>query len=789
MTGYSAFLQRFLTLSFVFIALLFQSQSGFCQIQNRSGEDSTIFISHSVFVPRHAYNSGKKNWGVDVGDFNKDGKMDIVSCSEQDNAINVHFNDGKGDFTNVKSFPGGKSNRDVFVLDANADGKPDIAFVSIADMQVGWLINKGNGDFYPKKAVMTGGFPHDVKGGDVNQDGKIDLVTVTNGDGNVNIHLGDGAGNFAGAIKIKTSSKPRSVAIGDANEDGIPDLVVGCDYGIIALHFGTGGGKFSPYTKITSATSVWGLGMADFNGDGLLDIAAADYDVNMLCIHYGGGGNTFKTEKGKFAEKQCVSSGDKNFDLVLGDFDMDGDIDIVTASTRDEVINLHLNDGTGTFSEKFKIKSGNWNAAIAAADFDGDKDLDIVTGSLNDNMINVHRNVTIEPEKEATSACVYGTIFDKDKGKGIESIVSIVGEDGYSVKSMKTGPDGKYRLCGIGFKRNYILRVKAMGFPKYEEKFDLPKTTAKEGLKIDVYLERIKETHVYGIVKDAETGTVLPGATITIKDKNGKLVTTLTTDGRGAYKQTLPFDSNYELTASLEKYNEKSAVVSLYPNDYPNGVRKDFELLKIKPKTTACVEGDVLDEKTKEKLPGADLRIMDKDGNIVKRVTADEKGHYKACVPFGAYDIAANKKGYMFKVDQFEIGMEHAETGLTKDIELMKFEVGMSIVLKNIYYDVAKATLRPESVAELERLVQIMNENPTLVVEIAGHTDSDGSDSYNLNLSQARAQSVVDYMLDAAIPENRLVAKGYGETTPIAPNDTKENKQLNRRTEFKVLAF
>ena len=113
----------------------------------------------------------------------------------------------------------------------------------------------------------------------------------------------------------------------------------------------------------------------------------------------------------------------------------------------------------------------------------------------------------------------------------------------------------------------------------------------------------------------------------------------------------------------------------------------------------------------------------------------------------------------------------------------------MSIVLENIYYDVAKATLRDESIAELDRLIKIMNDNPTLVVEIAGHTDSDGSDSYNQKLSQDRAQSVVNYLIEHEISEERMQAAGYGEKQPIVPNTTKENKQLNRRTEFKVLDF
>jgi len=217
----------------------------------------------------------------------------------------------------------------------------------------------------------------------------------------------------------------------------------------------------------------------------------------------------------------------------------------------------------------------------------------------------------------------------------------------------------------------------------------------------------------------------------------------------------------------------------------------NFELGKIKPKTSACIRGYVIEQGTGVKLANAEVTVLDSAGNIVRKVMSDANGFYEACnVPFGKYDLSGNKKGYMYNlVEDVEVKPEHVDTGVNQDIELVKFEVGMKIVLKNIFYDVAKATLRPESAAELDRLVRIMDQNPTLVVELGGHTDSDGTDDYNQKLSQARTQSVVDYLTDAGVAENRLVAKGYGEKEPIAPNDTKENKQLNRRTEFKVLAF
>lgn len=128
-----------------------------------------------------------------------------------------------------------------------------------------------------------------------------------------------------------------------------------------------------------------------------------------------------------------------------------------------------------------------------------------------------------------------------------------------------------------------------------------------------------------------------------------------------------------------------------------------------------------------------------------------------------------------------------------EDIELKPMEAGRSFKLNNILYDFDKATLRPESKVELDRLVVILNENTEIKVEISSHTDSKGSDSYNKKLSQRRAQSVVDYLTNKGINKDRLVASGYGESKPVAPNtnddgsDNPEGRQLNRRTEFKVL--
>jgi outer membrane protein OmpA-like peptidoglycan-associated protein len=755
------------------------------QVKNLSGEDSTIFVSNTVFVPKYAYQGSQENWDVDVADFNKDGFVDVISCSQIDNLVTINYNDGKGRFDKKATFPGGNFNRAVIALDANSDGWMDAAFVSIKDNRLHWAFNDQKGGLVNKKSVGTGLNPHDVQAADVNQDGFIDLIVVGNSDNSVHLHYGDGAGNFTGATAIPTGLRPRSVKIGDINMDGIPDLVVGVENREINYHLGEGSGKFKPKAYVLAGESVWGLAIVDVNKDSKPDIVGCSYSDNKLSVHISKGvyRGTLSFEPTVF-----VDSGDKMFDLVAADFDMDGDIDVVTASTRDELINVHLNDGTGKFSARKNIMSGMWNSGIAYADFDGDKDLDIVTSSIKDSKINIHRNKSIDPEGPLTATCIYGTVRDKDTQQPLQAIVALVGDDGLSVKSMKTNPDGTYRMCEVPFGK-YTLDVKSKGYPKYSDPVTLAESLGKEGMKKDVDLEKIKSTFVFGRIGDEETKMPLPGAVIVIRDIKGATVATLTADQVGKYKTELPFGDNYEISVSFPEYNGKSGTFSLYPSNYPAGVEKNFDLLKKKPKTTAFVKGDVLDAKTKAKLDNATVTIMDKQGNTVAKVVTNAAGHYEAEVPFGSYDVTATRKGYMFKLDEFTIGPEHVETGLTKDIELIPFEVGMKIVLENIYYDVAKATLRPESVEELNRLIKIMNDNPTLVVEIGGHTDSDGSDQYNERLSAARAQSVVDYLIDAGITAERMQSKGYGEKEPIVPNDTPANKQLNRRTEFKVLAF
>lgn len=207
------------------------------------------------------------------------------------------------------------------------------------------------------------------------------------------------------------------------------------------------------------------------------------------------------------------------------------------------------------------------------------------------------------------------------------------------------------------------------------------------------------------------------------------------------------------------------------------------------PKMT-ILKGVISDSKTYKLLEAA-VELID---NSLNEVIATFKsnsttGKYLVSLPSGKnYGIAVKKDGYLFHSENFDLKASEEYQEVEKDIALKPIEVGQSIILKNIFFDFDKATIRPESANELDRLIKLLTENPTLKIELGSHTDSKGSDEYNQKLSQSRSQSVVTYLIGKGIATDRLVAKGYGESVPVATNDTEAGRQENRRTEFKILS-
>ncbi len=165
-------------------------------------------------------------------------------------------------------------------------------------------------------------------------------------------------------------------------------------------------------------------------------------------------------------------------------------------------------------------------------------------------------------------------------------------------------------------------------------------------------------------------------------------------------------------------------------------------------------------------------------------------GQYLVVLPAGrTYGVSANKESYFFYSQSFEVPKATRFQEIKKDIQLKPIEKGAKVILNNIFFETGKATLTPQSRLELEKAIELLRVNPSMVIEIGGHTDNVGDDNYNMKLSHDRAKSVRDYMVNGGIVSARVQAKGYGELNPVATNDTEDGRKANRRTEFVIVEF
>ena len=212
--------------------------------------------------------------------------------------------------------------------------------------------------------------------------------------------------------------------------------------------------------------------------------------------------------------------------------------------------------------------------------------------------------------------------------------------------------------------------------------------------------------------------------------------------------------------------------------------------IEIKTNSVTLIKGVITDVTTKLPIEAL-ITITDNSSGVeITNIKSNRNsGKFLVTLPSGKnYGIAIKSDGYLFHSENFDLPVSSGYFEFTKPVHMKKIDVGSSIVLKNVFYNVNESNIRSESNTELTLLLKLMIENPTITVEISSHTDNKGSEKYNLELSEKRSQAVVEYLVSKGIQANRLISKGCGMTIPISSNDTEEGRQLNRRTEFKILS-
>lgn len=265
--------------------------------------------------------------------------------------------------------------------------------------------------------------------------------------------------------------------------------------------------------------------------------------------------------------------------------------------------------------------------------------------------------------------------------------------------------------------------------------------------------------------------------------------------GKHGYYSSVRDDGygDYDLYMITFRGPEKPPILhnedNLLANVAPVGESVVAEKVEIKTMRLTIVKGTIKDAFTNQPIE-AQIEIVDNVKNEVISVVSSNSatGKYLVSLPSGRnYGIAVKAEGYLFHSENFDIPAATGYQEIVKDILLNKLQVGQKVVLRNIFFDYGKSTLRPESYVELDRLVNLLNEFPKMRIEISGHTDNRSSLQFNQKLSEARAKAVVDYLISKGISPSRLEYKGYAFLQPIASNDTEEGRQQNRRVEFKVL--
>lgn len=297
----------------------------------------------------------------------------------------------------------------------------------------------------------------------------------------------------------------------------------------------------------------------------------------------------------------------------------------------------------------------------------------------------------------------------------------------------------------------------------------------------------VKTVLVSGEVLDFISSLPIPNVRIEISDPTGKIIETLYTDDKGRYSVETGRMDKYTITGIKVGYQNAQIAI----DDVPISRYIDDADLKMQPSDFG-VKGRVLYAEDDSLVEGAKLTLMDETGLVTEELNTGPDGSYYFGLEAGKlYTLECVKFGYPDQEIQMDTRNKPAQV-FNSDFRLFKMETGAVVRLDNIYYDYDKSEIRSDAAIELNKLVKIMKDNPTMKIELGSHTDSRGTHPYNANLSDKRAKAVVTFLSTKGIAKERLKAKGYGETKIInkCVDDVEcheSEHQINRRTEFTIL--
>jgi hypothetical protein len=380
------------------------------------------------------YSVGLYPIAVLTGDLNGDGKLDLAVANYSGApGLSILIGDGMGGFGSAKGFALLTNPLSLVAADFNHDGKTDLVATNFRSNNVSVLLGDGAGNFSSYGNFAAGLAPWAIATGDFNGDSEVDLAATNDETGNVSILLGNGKGGFGSPLPIFVGGKPRSILIRDLNGDGKSDIVVStAESKNISVLLGNGTGNFSSPIVVASALAAYSLASGDFNGDGKLDLAVASGDGGALSILPGDGA-------GGFDQSNSFIVGSSPESLAVGDFNGDGRLDLAVGNHNVGYVWILPGRGDGSFlTAPGYDAAGPPTLAVTVSDFNGDGKADLATINYDSNIISVqlgdgHGGLGIAIGFPVESRPVSITTGDFNRDGKPDIVVSESGSAGISV--------------------------------------------------------------------------------------------------------------------------------------------------------------------------------------------------------------------------------------------------------------------------------------------------------------------------------------------------------------------
>ncbi len=351
------------------------------------------------------YTTGDHPQAVAVGDFDNDGKLDLVVANYGSNTVSFMKGNGDGTFQSKVDYATGTNPISITVGDfVTADGKLDLVVANWGSDTVSYLKGNGNGTFQTQVTFSTGHHPTAVGVGDFKADGNLDLAIVNYDDATVSVRLGSGSGTFGSITNHTVGTHPRGIAVGDFDSDEKLELAVtNAGSNTVSWLASNGDGSFKTKVDYTTGTSPYGVEIADFNRDGHLDMAVANNGSGSVSVFMGIGNGTFQS-------KVDYTVGANPQGIAVGDFDGDGKADLVVTNSGSGTVSILKGNGDGTFQAQITYATGITPLGVATGDFSSDDLADVaVTNDADDTAGVLLGKVTQTASAVSTGVSVPGS--------------------------------------------------------------------------------------------------------------------------------------------------------------------------------------------------------------------------------------------------------------------------------------------------------------------------------------------------------------------------------------------